>query len=618
MPMTQEFALSTQPLRLVPREASAAPLVLSGLVMDENGQKIFFGAISMKKANWMVACEPHVRTKLRRLFPQVSQRASEVVALSDNPENARDLLWFMERYPMRIAKAQDLAHLHRQAGAHIESENQIHQLLKHHRAPDDFELALPARFYQLEAATLLQIKRGLLLADDLGLGKSAAAICAMARSVNLPVLVVTLSHLTSQWKGEVEKFAPNLVSHVLKTGKPYSLLSKPPRTKKGMEPEPFTPAIPDVIICNYHKLHGWAETLAGLVKYVVFDEAQELRHTDSAKYAAATHIAHAASLRIGLSATPIYNYGNEFHSVVEVLLPGALGTSEEFYREWCTDGGHIKDPRAFGEHLRREGIMLRRTRKDAGRELPDCVPVPHTIGSDKAVLDRIKGSAVELAKLILSNQPANRIDRFSATQEFNILMRQATGIAKAPFVAEFVRMIMASEQKIVLFGWHREVYALWMQLLAEFKPRLFTGSESAKQKDQAKHDFVHGDCRILIISLRAGAGLDGLQEVCRVGVFGELDWSPGVLEQCVGRYHRDGQRMGSLAYYLLAEEGSDPIMSDVLGLKKRQIQGVRDPDADLIESLSTDGGGVKRMAEAYLTHMGVATVAPMQQETIPV
>src|SRR5579884_3848269 len=43
------------------------------------------------------------------------------------------------------------------------------------------------------------------------------------------------------------------------------------------------------------------------------------------------------------------------------------------------------------------------------------------------------------------------------------------------------------------------------------------------------------------MSLRSGAGLDGLQEDCTVGVFGELDWSPEQHRQCIGRLDRDGQ-----------------------------------------------------------------------------
>ena len=196
------------------------------------------------------------------------------------------------------------------------------------------------------------------------------------------------------------------------------------------------------------------------------------------------------------------------------------------------------------------------------------------------------------------------------SQLFNVLLRQATGVAKAPYVAEFVRLPMASEKKVILFGWHREVYSIWLEQLAEFKPMLYTGTESPKQKANAKDAFVNGDCRLLIISLRAGAGLDGLQSVCKVGVFGELDWSPGVHVQCGGRYWRDGQGEPSLAYFLLSEDGSDPVIADILGLKKGQIEGVLDPDADLVEALTVEPGSIKRLAQAYLTKLGEAVPVP--------
>jgi SNF2 family DNA or RNA helicase len=143
-----------------------------------------------------------------------------------------------------------------------------------------------------------------------------------------------------------------------------------------------------------------------------------------------------------------------------------------------------------------------------------------------------------------------------------------------------------------------------MKALAEFKPVLYTGSESPTQKDAAKKAFVEGDSRVIIISLRAGAGLNGLQEVCNTAVFGEFDWSPGVHEQCTGRVWRDGVMGQVMAYYLMSEEGSDPEIASVLGIKLSQIQGIRDPDADIIEELEVEAGNVKRLAESYLARCG--------------
>jgi hypothetical protein len=81
------------------------------------------------------------------------------------------------------------------------------------------------------------------------------------------------------------------------------------------------------------------------------------------------------------------------------------------------------------------------------------------------------------------------------------------------------------------------------------------------------------------MSLRAGAGLHGLQDVCKVGVFGELDWSPGIHEQALGRLHRPGQVDPVVGYFLFSNGGTDPLMGEVLDTKRMQSEPMRDPIA---------------------------------------
>jgi hypothetical protein len=94
--------------------------------------------------------------------------------------------------------------------------------------------------------------------------------------------------------------------------------------------------------------------------------------------------------------------------------------------------------------------------------------------------------------------------------------------------------LLSSEGKLILFGWHRAVYAVWMERLADY-PVMYTGSESASAKAATIQRFLDGDARGLIMSLRSGAGIDGLQNVASTLVFGELDWSSGVHRQAIGR-----------------------------------------------------------------------------------
>lgn len=157
-------------------------------------------------------------------------------------------------------------------------------------------------------------------------------------------------------------------------------------------------------------------------------------------------------------------------------------------------------------------------------------------------------------------------------------MRHDTGVAKAPFVADFVKLLLSSEDKLLLFGWHRAVYDIWLERLKEFNPVMYTGSESAAAKARSINQFMHGDARILVMSLRSGAGIDGLQEVASTLVFGELDWSPGVHRQAIGRLGRPGQTRGVLAYFCTTDEGADPVMLDTLNIKSMEADRLIEPE----------------------------------------
>jgi SNF2 family DNA or RNA helicase len=546
---------------------------------------------SSRKKAWEIDCSPAVAIRLKRVFGKVD-RAPGLIRISDTPENARDLEWFLERYPMEIDGARPL--LTERADKHRARESMVLGLLRGDQHADDFEMELPAREYQRVAASILLRSGGLLCADDVGLGKTIVAIAAMTKAAARPALVVTLAHLPRQWETEINRFAPRLRTHIIKGTKPYDFT-----VWNGQKL--LTNMLPDVLIINYHKLASWGDYLGKCnINLIVWDEVQELRRTASLKFKAAKHLAKRAMFRLSLSATPIYNYGEEFHAVMSCTVPDALGTKEEFLREWCWGWkGAIKDPRAFGAYVRESGIMIRRTRQDVGRELPPLTNATEIVSTDPEALERVTSSCVELARLILAEKSEKGV-KFLASEEFSNRLRQATGIAKAPYVAEFVKLLVESGEHVVLYGWHREFYSIVNDRLKHLNPVMFTGSESTQQKERAKQAFINGETPVLIMSLRSGAGMDGLQKVSRTVVFGELDWSPGVLEQCTGRIFRDGQKEPVVAYYLVAEHGADPTMAEVLGLKRGQIQGIKDPKQELVEKLEVSPDHVKRLAEDFL------------------
>src|SRR6185369_11409779 len=113
--------------------------------------------------------------------------------------------------------------------------------------------------------------------------------------------------------------------------------------------------------------------------------------------------------------------------------------------------------------------------------------------------------------------------------------RHETGVAKAPYVAKFVRLLVEAGEPVVLFGWHRDVYDIWLEELSDLGVAMYTGTEGPAEKNRSKARFLDGSARVLIMSLRSGAGLDGIQQAGATCVFGELDWSPAMHTQCIGR-----------------------------------------------------------------------------------
>lgn len=535
---------------------------------------------------WQITrIEPHVAIRLKQIFPRINKAAKPPFLLSGGPQLDADLKWFLERYPMLISD-EDAARLAGRKTLFDLGQAELGSILSPAWVPPavaGFRGNQRPYAYQVQASELARRTGRLLLMDEMGLGKTVSAIAAVVAPNYLPALVVPQTHLPAQWAEKIAEFT-DLRTHIVKKTKPYEL---PPV---------------DIVICPYSKLSGWtdfAETSG--FRSVIFDEIQELRSgAMTAKGEAAKAFARQAQLVLGLSGTPIYNYGEEIWRICDFLEDGALGDWWDFVREWCKPGPGgkwlVKDPEALGTFLRESHLALRRTRTDVGHERKFPNTIIHTVPYDDKPLADEAAMMAQLARQVVSG---SFVERGQAAREFDMRMRHATGLAKAKHVAAFVKILLAAGQPVLLCGWHRDVYDIWMRDLAAYNPVLYTGTESPRQKAKTVQAFTSGVSNLMIMSLRSGAGLDGLQQHCRTIVFGELDWSPKVHEQCTARLDRPGQEHQVDAIYLVADGGSDPAVMGVLGLKNSQSAGIVDPLSAPVDQ-NTDATRIRQLAELYL------------------
>ena len=433
---------------------------------------------------------------------------------------------------------------------------------------------------------LLRTERGL-LADEMGLGKTVQALAMMSETGEYPALVVAPPHLMRNWQNEIERFVRK------PDGSPITV-----HVIKGLKPYPLPDA--DIYLMHYLLLRGWKEALPDAqIPTVIFDEVQELRHAGTEKYSAASLLAEAANRVIGLSGTPIYNRGAEIWNVVNILDFHFLGDYESFTREWCYGYGNqiVAKPELLGEKLREEGMMLRRTKQDVLKDLPPKRRLVMAIDSDDAVYRRLMQPVHQTILQFKTDTEANASQRALWEMEIERGERQATGIAKAPYVAQFVRALLDADEKVLLFAHHHEVMDIYKKELHAFSPAFITGRETPAMKERSVERFMTGKTNLCCISLRAAAGLNLQRASCVV--FGELDWSPAVHSQAEDRAHRMGQTDSILCYYLVSSEGSDQDMQDALGLKVSQFVGLMgdtpQDQADVISSAQEARSYVERL-----------------------
>ncbi|OBC11405.1 helicase SNF2 [Mycobacterium sp. 852013-50091_SCH5140682] len=561
------------------------------------------GTIKRQSHWWILTAEPHVMMRLKRVLPGVAFAKADSLAVTATEEMAQEIEWVLQRWPFEMTTG-DRAEL----AAKAQAANEREVLVDRIRAGTGFLTpgpgwltpAFPLRDYQRLATDLIRTTGSTLIVDELGLGKTLMSLALLEDPAARPAVAVTLTGLPGQWLRELGKFYPQLTGVELKTTKPDKELR---RITKGGDHVAY-----DLIVMNYAKLAALGPMLADFAHTVIFDEIQELRRTESLKYVGAEQLVAKGATVCGLSATPVYNFGGEMFSVMNIIKPGSLGGRSEFLREWSGAGYgresdskvRIKNPAALRSHLTRRGLFLRRTRADVGIQLPAIESIEQLVPSDANILNELSGNAIEMARLILSADASNTT-KWQTSAELDWKLRQATGVSKAPFVADFVRMLLSSQEKVLLLGWHRSVYDIWMERLREFNPVMYTGTESANAKAEAFEAFTKGNARVLIMSLRSGAGLDGLQDVCSTLVFGELDWSPGVHRQAIGRLGRPGQTNGVLAYFCVTKDGSDPVILDTLNIKSMESDKLIEPDThNGTATPAEQPQHIKRLAESIL------------------
>ncbi len=177
------------------------------------------------------------------------------------------------------------------------------------------------------------LSQGVILADEVGLGKTIEASLVIAQKWaerKRKIILITPAMLRNQWSQELsEKF--NIPSYILESASYNS------NKKEGIL-NPFDLREDRVLICSYEFAARKNIDLKNVDwDLVVFDEAHKLRNIwkkDGAKIAKKLQDALEGRKKILLSATPLQNSLLELYGLVSIIDPHFFGNIESFKTQY--------------------------------------------------------------------------------------------------------------------------------------------------------------------------------------------------------------------------------------------------------------------------------------------
>ncbi|MEM6380331.1 MAG: SNF2-related protein, partial [Bacteroidota bacterium] len=208
---------------------------------------------------------------------------------------------------------------------------------------------------------------GSVIADDMGLGKTLQVISTLLRLKEdgaleqQKALVIVPTTLLTNWEKEIQKFAPQLQTHLYHGA--------------GRKMNPIQEA--DVLITTYGVIRSDGAKLTKqnwLV--VVIDEAQNIKNPSTAQTKAVKKIT--APVKIAMSGTPVENRLSEYWSIFDFIYKGYLNTLKNFKQEFAKPIEADRDQGKLEQFKKITApFVMRRLKSDKSiiKDLPDKIEI---------------------------------------------------------------------------------------------------------------------------------------------------------------------------------------------------------------------------------------------------
>jgi SWI/SNF-related matrix-associated actin-dependent regulator 1 of chromatin subfamily A len=417
------------------------------------------------------------------------------------------------------------------------------------------------RPYQLIGRDFLKARNFAMLGDAPGIGKTGQAIISVEKDWR--VLVVCPASVKSQWQQAFIDWCNRPATIIESSRQPINAWQNA-----------------FIFIVNYDLLVR-EQVLFQLNRIqwdcIIVDEAHKVKSMTAKRTKSVLTMKglRGRTKRMWfLTGTPVKNRPVDLFPVLRSCAPDVLGPYNSYMKfcyRYCgayqskfgldvSGATHLDELRE-----KMKSFMLRREKRDVLIDLPPRVVIHNQIKCTEAVKELIKEEEAQTIEQAGDRDPA--LFKLGEVQR----IRGALARHKVPLCVDYIKDLLESEDKIVVFYYHKEVLRELQKATSSFRSIYIDGTVSPALRRERVRSFIDNrDARLFFGQMEAcGEGIDGLQNGCSTCVFVEPSWSHTDIEQCIGRLERSGQRSDINVHILTIKDTLEARMLEVVAEKLR-------------------------------------------------
>lgn len=415
-----------------------------------------------------------------------------------------------------------------------------------------------------------------LLCDEMGLGKTHQAMALLAashaESTKKKYLVICPTSVLFHWEDLLKEFLPSLRVLVF-----YGST----RSLKGFKNDY------DLLLTSYGTLRTEKSGVERQTfDIAVFDEIQVAKNHLSQTHKMLSKIK--ASMRLGLTGTPIENRLTELKALFDVVLPGYFPGQNQYRDIFVTPIEKENDKEAAKLLTKMiQPFLLRRKKTEVLKDLPEKIEeISHCGLSDlqkelykevvsdetESVKEELRqGSSMHVFALLtklkrICNHPALEVGKPHEYHKYKS--------GKWELFTELLSEIRDSGQKVVVFSQYLEMLDIIERYLEDNSIK-FAGirGSTRDRREQIEKFKTDPKCEVFVASLKAvGVGVDLVS--ASVVIHYDRWWNPAVEDQATDRVHRFGQTRGVQVFKLVSRGTVEEHIDQLIKKKVHLTRGV--------------------------------------------